>query len=277
MKDERDELDEKIRKAAFQMKRPEPGPCLDEETLVCYLEGRLNEKERDKVEAHLAACSSCCKQVIAMNRVIHAEEDALPVSEEAIQKAMDLVKKHPLDTLKEAFTSTLESITGMTGKRRFEPGSYGIQACPSPDLSPSSLDIPSARLPEFSEVIIEDGESLSSHDGFQIHFETNRDAYVYVILCSSRGQVKLLFPTSEINMSNKIRGGESYILPSEDSWFPLDKKTGVKAALVLASERPIDDINAFIESLKNKDINTIKFIVPKKANVFKYISFKPFE
>ncbi|MFX0200118.1 MAG: DUF4384 domain-containing protein [Candidatus Hodarchaeota archaeon] len=273
MKGYRDDLDEKIKKAAHHMKRSEHLSCPDEETLVCYLEDRLDDKERDEVESHLASCSNCCDQVIAMNRFIHAEEEAPQVSEKAIKEAMDLVKERPLDTLKEAITSTLDSITDMRRKWRLAPQLEPGPARPSPEFLPSPRAMSPAGPPEFSEVIIEDGDTLSSHDGFQIHFETNRDAYVYVILCSSRRQVKVLFPTWEINMSNQIQGGQSYILPSEDSWFLLDKKTGVKAVFVLASERPIDDINAFIESLENKEINTVKFIVPKKADVFKYISF----
>ena len=309
MKKEHDELDQKIKEAVSQMERPESASCPDEEALVCYLEGRLDERERDEIEGHLAACSSCCDQVIAMNRVIHAEKEAPPASEEAIQKAMDLVPRRPLGTpepLEEGQKESIMSSEAIALKTRasWKPFGYGVAAAAICALLifmiPYVLNIPILGLGKFgsplelsmnltgkitgitvrgtgaepSMVTIEEGDVLKSHDGFQIRFKTSRDAYAYVVLHSSRGEAQVLFPHPEIRMSNKIEGGQNYTLPSKDQWFFLDENIGMETVLVLASKRPIRDIEAVIDSLKNKNIDEVKRILAKKAGVVKVISFR---
>jgi S1-C subfamily serine protease len=309
MKKQCDELDEKIKKAVSQMERPEPTSCPDEEALVCYLEGRLGERERDEIEGHLADCSRCCDQVIAMNRVIHAEKEAPPASEEAIQKAMDLVPERPLGTLEPSEEKEKESIMSseaiaLKTRVSWKPFGYGIAAAAICVLLifmvPYFLNIPVLGLGKFgsplelslnvtgkitgitergaggepSMVTIEEGDVLKSHDGFQIRFKTNRDAYAYVVLYSHRGEAQLLFPHPEIRMSNKIEGDKSYTLPSKDLWFTLDENIGMETVFVLASKRPISHIETVIDSLKNKNINEVKKILAKKAAAVKAISFR---
>ena len=313
MKNEWEELDVKIKRATSQLKRGEPTACPDEETLVCYIEGRLDEKERDEIEGHFANCSSCCDQVIAMNRVIHAEKEAPPASEEAIQKAMDLVQERPIGNLEspgdrrgERKKELIMSNEAIVLKKRvsWKPFGYGIAAAVIGlflvFMVPYGLKIPIFGIGKFtsplelsmnvtgkiagmaergishepSMVTIEEGDVLRSHDGFQIRFKTSLDAYAYVVLYSSRGEVQLLFPNPEIDMSNKVKGGRSYTLPSKDLWFFLDENIGMETVFVLASKRPIDDLNVVVESLKNKDVNEAKRMLAKKASVLKAISFR---
>jgi len=242
MKKERDELDEKIKRAASQMERCEFTPCPDEETLVCYLEDRLEGRERDEIEGHLAVCSRCCDQVVAMNRVIHAEEEAAPVSTEAMQKAMGLVQESPfgspsipvngeskLTTTIGAFSVKASAVWKNYGYSvvtasiiilLFLVIPYGHKTSflgPEKSASPLELNMkvvgtkrpfPLARprsdvyyalrpSTQPGAVIIEDGDVLRSHDGFQIYFGASRDAYVYVVLYRHHGKARLLFPSPE--------------------------------------------------------------------------------
>jgi len=254
MEFDRDELDEKIKKAVSEIKWPEPTSCPDEETLVCYLEDRLGEGERDEIEGHLAACSSCCHQIIAMNRIIHAgEEEDVPVPEKATRKAKDLV---PMSV-----PVSVPDILGM----------------PSPLELRLTRKIPGAAEGAIETeppiVSIQDGGTLRSYDEFQIHIKADQDAYAYVALHSSRGETQLLFPSLEIDIPNKINGSQSYTLPSEARWFSLDEDIGFKTVFFLVSNRPIDDIKTFIESLKEEATNKVKEMLEKKARWIKAISF----
>lgn len=48
-------------------------PCPDEETLVDYLEGRLLEKQRFEVEAHLSDCQTCLEAVVITNDLLRSK------------------------------------------------------------------------------------------------------------------------------------------------------------------------------------------------------------
>lgn len=91
MDNNQDALDLGIKEAVGGRKHKKPGPCPDEETLACYLENRLGEKERERIEAHLAGCLDCCDEVIALNRITRAKVGTEPIPETSVKKAMDLM------------------------------------------------------------------------------------------------------------------------------------------------------------------------------------------
>ncbi len=49
-------------------------PCIDEETMACYVEGLLSEAEIKLVEKHTAICERC-KEIAELTKKIKNEED----------------------------------------------------------------------------------------------------------------------------------------------------------------------------------------------------------
>lgn len=50
-------------------------PCIDEETMACYIDGLLSEEEIKQVEKHIAICDRC-KEIVEVTRKIKNQEDA---------------------------------------------------------------------------------------------------------------------------------------------------------------------------------------------------------
>jgi len=104
---------------------------------------------------------------------------------------------------------------------------------------------------EWFPVDVKEGASLQSGDGLKIRFQTDKDAYVYVLLLDSRGKGSVLFPSEEIATSNEVQAGKSYLIPPEDLWFYLDEHTGIETIYVLASLHPMPDIEELVSRLES--------------------------
>ena len=50
-------------------------PCIDEETMTCYIDGLLPEEEIKQVEKHIAICNRC-REIVEVARKIKNQEDA---------------------------------------------------------------------------------------------------------------------------------------------------------------------------------------------------------
>ena len=50
-------------------------PCIDEETMACYIDGLLSEEEIKQVEKHIAICDRC-KEIAEISREIKKQQDA---------------------------------------------------------------------------------------------------------------------------------------------------------------------------------------------------------
>jgi hypothetical protein len=107
----------------------------------------------------------------------------------------------------------------------------------------------------YTEVIVREGSVLQSRDHFQIHVETNKRAYIYVLLFDSRGQATQLFPDPKIEQSGYLDGVRKIAVPDKDLWFWLDENPGTETVYVLASEEPMSDIRGLLnEMVKASDI-----------------------
>jgi hypothetical protein len=94
-----DKLNEEMkglyRKVKEDLRDRESSRCLDEETLVSYLENKLNATEVKAVEKHLSLCRECNEYVVIMNRINRFEGDEnLPSPPEgALNRAIGLAAK----------------------------------------------------------------------------------------------------------------------------------------------------------------------------------------
>jgi hypothetical protein len=65
--------------------------CLDEERLIVYMAGGMPEKEKQVIETHLAACSFCVDELVALHKLAQAEgRERVP--QRLIDRALALVR-----------------------------------------------------------------------------------------------------------------------------------------------------------------------------------------
>lgn len=87
---------------------------------------------------------------------------------------------------------------------------------------------------------IENGEALQSGDHYKIVFTPDKDCYVYIFQVDSSGHIFQLFPMEsfqgvEVNNFNPVKPRRTYVIPSPDKAFVLDKVVGVERIYFIAS------------------------------------------
>jgi len=303
--------DKLIKEACKEMKRglPTTGKCPDEAKLACFLEGTMDEKEKESIAEHLVLCSKCCDYLVSLNKVIHfpAEERIPEVPDEQINKVCALVKdREKRYGLAESISSNLASITQSikewltfdwlaqpiplavrTGALTllvllivsttfiyfYQEREIGLNV----EVIGKTSVIPTRGIPagEPVEKIIKEGDSLYSNDYCRINFEVDRDAYTYVLYYDSRGILHQLYPDSAIGIPQKVKGNTRYTIPTgEDDWFQLDSHSGTETVFVLASREPIRDFNETIDTFQGKSAEEALEVFKSKANEVKVLSFK---
>lgn len=95
-----------------------------------------------------------------------------------------------------------------------------------------------------------DGSPLRSGDAFRVVVEANQPAHVYILLMSSQGEPSVLFPMPEMGLRNPIPGGEMVAIP-DDGTFELDAVAGEESLQILASAKPLTDIEQRLAALRN--------------------------
>src|SRR6476620_1861140 len=70
----------------------------------------------------------------------------------------------------------------------------------------------------YTEVLVSEGSVLRSYDNFQVHLETNRPAYVYILLYDSQGTASQLFPDPKIDQRGFLEQGREAVVPARDLW-----------------------------------------------------------
>jgi hypothetical protein len=105
----------------------------------------------------------------------------------------------------------------------------------------------------YIEVFVNEGNVLRSRDNFQVHLESSRPAYVYVLIYDSEGKASQLFPDPKIEETGFVQAGQSVVVPGPDSWFWLDDSTGTETIYVLASENPMTDIRGLLAKMETSD------------------------
>jgi CHAT domain-containing protein len=105
----------------------------------------------------------------------------------------------------------------------------------------------------YTEVLVNEGSVLRSYDNFQVHLETNRPAYVYILLYDSQGTASQLFPDPKIDQRGFLEQGRKVVVPARDLWFWLDENTGTETIYVLTSEKPMADIQGLLAKMEAVD------------------------
>ncbi len=106
------------------------------------------------------------------------------------------------------------------------------------------------------EVIVKNGETLFSNDGFQIHVTPEREGYLYAFIYDSSGKVEILFPRIGIARDNFIEAHREVVLPDKGQWYRLDDNTGVENLYVLFSEDKFKQMQEFMDEIKSSGPET---------------------
>jgi hypothetical protein len=106
---------------------------------------------------------------------------------------------------------------------------------------------------QYTEILVNEGSVLRSQDNFQVHLETSRPAYVYILMYDSQGKASQIFPDPKINQPGFVEGGNKLVVPAKDLWFWLDESTGTETIYVLASEKPMTDIQGLLAKMESRD------------------------
>ena len=105
----------------------------------------------------------------------------------------------------------------------------------------------------YTEVLVSEGSVLRSYDNFQVHLETNRPAYVYILLYDSQERASQIFPDAKIDQRGFLEQGRKVVVPANDLWFWLDEHTGTETIYVLTSEKPMSDIQGLLAKMETVD------------------------
>lgn len=68
--------------------------CVDEETIMDYLEGRLEKHSRKRVEQHLCGCADCRRLILLTSDLMFDDwhQESFPAPSAATQRAIEVVK-----------------------------------------------------------------------------------------------------------------------------------------------------------------------------------------
>jgi hypothetical protein len=86
--------------------------CIGEEMLMDYVEGRLPERQRSRVERHLVGCERCLEEAALVWQMLHAKElvEMEPVPETVTNRAVEGVGRLRSETI-------MEKIVGNAGPK----------------------------------------------------------------------------------------------------------------------------------------------------------------
>lgn len=93
-----------------------------------------------------------------------------------------------------------------------------------------------------------DGAVLHSGDSFRVQVHPSHSAYVYILLISSTGEASQLFPLPEMGLRNPLAADSDAAIPN-DGTFDLDAVTGEESLQILASTKPLTNIEARLAAL----------------------------
>jgi len=90
----------KARRALNRMKYLKSPSCLDVETIGFYIEGRLSEGEKKRVEGHINSCLYCLNQLLEMKELIYLHKHRTPINTYLIDRLKNLHQKKEREATK---------------------------------------------------------------------------------------------------------------------------------------------------------------------------------
>lgn len=187
----------------------------------------------------------------AKTEAVEKVESKQSVTTAEVKKLPEVVKPKEPTTIAKPKESSPPAETKQEVASKKEPAPLVVAA----PLSLSMNIIGQRKEPDgrYTEVLVSEGSVLRSYDNLQVHLETNRPAYVYILLYDSQGRASQIFPDLKIDQREFVEGERKIVVPSKDLWFWLDETTGTETIYVLASEKPMSDIRNLLAKMEGAD------------------------
>ena len=259
-----EEVMRKLQAAYKASGRSPSSACPSPETVIAYALEELTPEGRTQVHAHLSECRDCLDLVLDLRA---AQAEAQEAKQEV--KKRETVTAGIWDWLTEFVGRLRELVSNLLYFPRLIPAAVAVtvvlmvvclgvyQHLTAPiaiqlDLIGKGTEGLLTRGPsEEKEILVPKGGVLHSGDRFQISFETNKDAYVYVFFKDNAGKITPLF-------SAKVLGNRVHKL----DWLRLDETKGREEVLVMAAKRPIDNLADVVQQLARKGTSSLQKTYP---------------
>ena len=116
--------------------------------------------------------------------------------------------------------------------------------------------------------------TFHSGDKIRFTFESNGDAYLYLVQEGSSGKWTMLFPNPDINGGvNTVRRMQKYTIPSQ-GWFVFNDTPGIDRAFVFLSREPLNQLPGFnqpvtrLESVASSIVDNLRRTVRARDLIF---------
>ena len=95
--------------------------------------------------------------------------------------------------------------------------------------------------------------TLQTGDELKMSVDLRTSCFVYLIYRGSQGDVSLLFPGQAQRTAPEDQRPIAYYIPEGEAWFRLDQHTGLERFYLLASARPLTDLEALLNAYGSAD------------------------
>lgn len=133
-----------------------------------------------------------------------------------------------------------------------QPAAPAAGAPASPAAAPLSLQVKLAA-PGGVDILLKEGDTLTSADGYFVEVASGRTAYVYVAQVDASGSLYALFPNPSFSpQQNPLPPGRVVRVPAGEN-FHLDDNTGKETIHALAATGPMPDVERIFQHAANAD------------------------
>ena len=111
------------------------------------------------------------------------------------------------------------------------------------------------RFPDDTFAALEEGGVLTADDHYGIVFEPAEESWIYILQQDSSNAVDVLFPNPAFSkQENPVPAGTPVWIPNDvNSWFRLDETIGAESFFVVASQKPMKDLESIISTHQRED------------------------
>lgn len=170
----------------------------------------------------------------------------------AVISAQDLVARADLAQLskkiKDLMADMVESVYGGAPPQVSQPAESAPAALAEPFVLKVKLAAPAGV-----DLLLKEGDTLTSADGYFLELATARKLYVYVGQIDASGSLYALFPNPAFSAAgNPLEPGALVRVPGQEN-FHLDDTTGTETIMALASPGPVPEVERVFERLDTAD------------------------
>jgi hypothetical protein len=264
-------------KAAYQLSESSlVSACPDPEMISAYAFDELSLQHKAQVHDHLSECKDCLDLVIELRSAVDQ------VREEKHKVNFGTPFHRIRSWLSEFVGNLMKLLSSFVVLPKLVPAAIALVVVLAISIgvyrnltAPISIQISLIGLEsnglltrgssEERKIFVSKGGILHSGDKFQIGFETNKDAYVYVFFQDSAGKVTNLF-------SGEVPADKRQTIPGGKDWFELDENKGQEKVHIMAAKHPINNHEEMALQLEKGGIDSLKKLYPNAS--FQSFSFQ---